>query len=1018
MAPVVFRGQEGMGISTGDNFPLEVISGDSGREFVGREPELAALLAGLSDASSGRGRIFLLGGEPGIGKTRLADEFAAEAKSRDALVMWGRCWEEGGAPAFWPWIQSIRVLLTEVESEALQLAAAARGADLAQILPELREYLPDLPEPPSMSPEAARFRLFDALAGFLVRLSQDRILVFVLEDLHAADDPSLLLLQFLAGELTNGRVLVLGTYRDVEVGRDHPLAPVLAELSRSQATTRMALPGLSEPDVARFIWSMEGQTPSKELVSSISRETEGNPLFIEEVVRLLVAEGRLWTHGRDQRIPIPEGVREVIGHRLGNLPEHCYRILTIGSVIGREFSIEVVQRITGHTPAELLEMLREAVAAKLIGNTPDEPGQFRFAHALIRETLYEDLMPADRIRVHREVGRALEETYASNPELHIEELAYHFFEAAPGGDVRKAVEYAMSAGKRATDLLAFEEAVRLLNMALRVLRDYPDESRRCEALLRLGEAQARSGATPTAKETFLEAAEIATRLDLPEMLARAAFGYSGRFPWMRAATDRQVVPLLRQALNALGDEDSVLRATLLARLAGALRDQPSLEPRASIAREAVEMARRIGDQGTIFYAILAEWGASLLGPDGVSGQGSVAKELNSLAEEVQDLERLFEAGWVRFIGFMTRGLVWEARAQHEMMTRVANELGQPSQLWYAGVIETILALSDGRFDGAEGLIGQALEYGRRAQAWDAEASRLCALFVLRREQGRLRELEADIRRALVTHPGYRSFRCMLLMVLLDLGRDDEAGVLFDQLAEGEFAMFPKDNEWLFAMTLLGRAADILDDDTRASILYQQLFPYEDLFALAASEVSVGPVALSLGILAARLGQNEEAAAHFERALALALQAQARPWVAYTHHAYATHLAERDNPGDRDRAVELLVTALEISDEIGMPVLTERIKLGLGQLGARPRRSTPGGRRDTGAPKGSVLTPREREVAALVAEGMTNRQIAESLFVAERTAETHVENILMKLGFTSRTQVAGWVLGAGLHGDGT
>jgi DNA-binding NarL/FixJ family response regulator len=256
------------------------------------------------------------------------------------------------------------------------------------------------------------------------------------------------------------------------------------------------------------------------------------------------------------------------------------------------------------------------------------------------------------------------------------------------------------------------------------------------------------------------------------------------------------------------------------------------------------------------------------------------------------------------------------------------------------------------------------------------------------------------------------------MALLDLAREDEAGVLFDQLAEDEFAMFPKDNEWLFAMTLLGQAADILDDDARATVLYQQLLPYEDLSALAGSEVSVGPVALTLGNLAARLGQSEEAAAHFERALALALQAQARPWVAHVHHSYATLLAVRNRPGDRDKAVGLLVSALEISDAVGMSVLTERIKLGLSRLGGRPRRRTADGKRDKAAPKGSVLTPREREVAALVAEGLTNRQIAESLYVAERTAETHVENILMKLGFTSRTQVAGWVLGDGLHGHDT
>ena len=1007
-----------MGMSTSDTPRFEMVAGDQGRVFVGRQRELALLLTGLGAASSGRGRLFLIGGEPGIGKTRLADEFAQEAKSQDALVMWGRCWEQGGAPAYWPWTQSLRGLLTEVDVETLRLAAAGKGGVLAQIFPELRDHLPDLPEPPSLSPEAARFQLFDALAGFLVRLSQHRMLVFVLEDLHAADDPSLLLLQFLSGELANGSVLVLGTYRDVEVSRDHPLAPVLAELSRSQATTRIDLMGLSEPDVARFITSLEGQVPSEELVRSITRETEGNPLFIEEVVRLLVAEDRLWDHVGDRRVPIPVGVREVIGRRLESLPESCHRMLTIGAVLGREFSVEMLQRISGHEAGEVLENLRDAVAAKLIHNHPDEPGRFRFAHALIRESLYEELMPADRIRLHREVGQALETTYAPNPEPHIGELAYHFFEAAPGGDVRKAVEYAMTAGKRATDQLAFEEAVRLLNLALRVLEDYPDEKQRCEALLRLGEAQARSGATPTAKETFLEAAEIATRLDLAEMSARAAMGYAGRFPWHRAATDRLVIPLLKQALEALGRDDSVLRATLLGRLAGALRDQPSLEPRVSLAREAVEMARRIGEPETLFYALIAQWAASLLGPDGVNQEALMAEEINSLAEQVQDLERLSDACWVRVIGSMTRGLIWEARTQQEFTSRVAHELGQPSQLWYAGVIETILAMSDGRFEDAEKLIEETMDHGRRAQAWDAEASRLFALFILRREQGRLDELEGDTRRALVTHPGYRSFRSILLVLLLEIGRWEEARVLFGQLAENDFAIFPKDNEWLFTMILLSEAASILEDDVRSAVLYEQLLPYKDLVALAASEVSIGPVSLTLGRLAAQLGRHEEAAAYFEIALAISIQMQSRPWIAHTYHSYGTLLAARNGPGDRDKATEFLVAASKLSDEVGMPVLAERIQIGLAQLGTRPRRRTPDGKRHSEGLKGSVLTPREREVAALVAEGMTNRQIGESLFVAERTAETHVENILMKLGFTSRTQVARWVLDSGLHGEDT
>ena len=985
---------------------------------MGREAEMEALVAGLGDATSGSGRFFLLGGEPGIGKTRLADEFSTKAKAEGALVLWGRCWEAGGAPAYWPWIQSLRGLLRELDPEALSARVAGGGPDLAQILPELRERLPDLSEPPAASPETARFRLFDALSGFLRRASEDQPLLLVLEDLHAADAPSLLLLQFVAGELGGSRMLVLATCRDVEVTRDHPLAAGLSELARAQGATRISLSGLSRPDAGRLIETIAGHRPPAELVAAIHRETEGNPLFVGEVVRVLASEGWLRSEVDHRPWPIPEGVREVIGRRLHHLPEDCRRILTVGSVIGRDFTVEALKRITGRSAEDLLDSVRDAVVAGVISDVRPAPGTFRFAHSLIRDTLYEELMPADRVRLHREVGEALEAMYARDPEPHLAELAYHFFEAAPAGDLRKAVDHAVAAGQRAVALLAYEEAVRLFRMALRALRESPDEERRCQVLLLLGDAEGRSGDTPASRETFLEAAGIATRLDLPELLARAAFGYAGRFPWLRAGADRQVIPLLKQALEALGAEDSVLRVLLLSRLAGALRDQPAMEPRAVLGREAVAMARRIGDPETLTYALLAEWGTAFLGPDRPDQHEAIAEELDRLAEQVGDRELILNPGWVRFIAFMTSGQVWEARAQQELYSRLAGELRQPSQRWYAGVMATILALQDGRFEEAEQLIKETLETGRHAQAWDAEASDLFALFVLRREQGRLAELEEDLRRAPVTHPGYRSLRCMLLVTLCDLGRLDEARVLFDQLAAGEFAAFPKDNEWLFALTLLAEAADILRDRDRALTLYQKLAPYAELVALAASEVSVGPVPRPLGILASLIGRHDDAARHFEDAIARAQRMGARPWLAHAQHTYARMLAERGRSGDRERAVDLLTNALEASEELGMAALAVQVTGRLAELGVRPRRRAGAATAPAGAPKGTVLTPREREVAGLVAEGLSNRQIAERLYLSERTAETHVQNILTKLGFTSRTQVAGWAVREGLPQQGT
>jgi DNA-binding CsgD family transcriptional regulator/tetratricopeptide (TPR) repeat protein len=989
------------------------------RAFVGREPETEALLAGLGDATSGRGRFFVLGGEPGIGKTRLADEFSTRAKAEGVLVLWGRCWEAGGAPAYWPWIQSLRGLLRELDPEALRERVAGGGADLAQMLPELRERLPDLSEPSPASPQAARFRLFDALSGFLRRTSEDRPLLLVLEDLHAADTSSLLLLQFVVGEASCSRMLVLATFRDVEVTRDHPLAASLSELARAQGTTRISLAGLSRPDVGRLIETITGRTPPVELVAAIHRETEGNPLFIGEVVRALASEGWPRSAADCRPWPIPEGVREVIGRRLHRLPEDCRRILTVASVIGRDFTVEALKRITGRPAEDLLDSVHDAAEAGVISDVRHAPGTFRFAHSLIRDTLYEELTPADRIRLHRNVGEDLEAIYARDPEPHLAELAYHFFEAAPAGDVRKAVDHAVAAGRRAVALLAYEEAVRLFRMALQALRESPDEERRCQVLLLLGDAESRSGDGPASRETFLEAAGIATRLDLPELLARAAFAYSGRIPWARAGIDRQVVPLLKQALEALGAEDSVLRVLLLSRLAGALRDQPAVAPRAALGREAVAMARRIGDPETLIYALLGQLASTFLGPDSLDQQFAFAAELDRLTEQVQDRERRMDALFFRFLAFMASGQAWEARNQAELHSRLAGELRQPSHQWYAGMVVTILALQDGRFEEADHLIAKTLEAGRQAQAWDAEASHLFALFGLRREQGRLAELEDALRRAPLDYPGYRSLRCMLLATLCDLGRLDEARALFEQLATGEFATFPKNSEWLFALTLLAEAAEVLGDRDRALVLYRQLAPYAELVALAASEVSVGPVSRPVGILATLLGRHDDAAWHFEDAIARTQCMGARPWLAHTQHAYARMLAERRRPGDRERAVELLTSALEASERLGMAVLAGRVTALLAELGVRPRRR-PGAATaaPVGAPKGTVLTPREREVVGLVVEGLSNRQIAEKLYLSERTAETHVQNILAKLGFTSRTQVAGWAVREGLPYQGT
>ena len=458
--------------------------------FVGRDLELAELTAGLDDAEAGHGRLFLLVGEPGIGKSRLAEELAARARSRGALVLVGRCWEAGGAPAYWPWVQSLRAYVRAAAPATLRRQLGPGAADLAQLLPELREVLDDLPPAAGSDTEGARFRLFDSLAAFVKRVAATQPLVLVLDDLHAADEPSLLLLQFVARELAQSRIVIVGACRDVDPTPAAPLRATLTELAREPVTRTVLLSGLGEEDVERFVALAAPAAEASQLGATVYAETEGNPLFVGEIVRLLGREGQL----AEAPLAIPHSVRETIGRRLRHLSDESNDLLTLASVLGREFDLHALARVSGRDRGAVLELLDEAIEARVVSEVPGAISRMRFAHALIRDAAYHRLTRARRIELHRRVGEALEVIHAAELDPHLAELAHHFYEAAAG----EAVGYARRAGERAVAQLAYEEAVRLYELALAGLDagGPATVAERCELLLALGDAQGRRGTIP------------------------------------------------------------------------------------------------------------------------------------------------------------------------------------------------------------------------------------------------------------------------------------------------------------------------------------------------------------------------------------------------------------------------------------------------------------------------------------------------------------------------------------------
>src|SRR6266536_1711889 len=708
--------------------------------FVGREAELAALSADLDAAAGGCGGVVLLAGEPGIGKTRLAEELAAQATARGALVLWGRCWEGEGAPAFWPWVQVVRAYVKAGDPAALRHDLGAGAVDIAQVVPAVRDCLPDLPVPPPMEPEAARFRLFDSLAGFFRAAAARRPLLLILDDLHWADAPSLALLRFVSRELEHASLLVVGIYRHAEVDEGQALVAALADLTRGQRR-RLVLGGLDQRDVASFVGLVAGVEPPPELAAAVYRQTDGNPFFVTEIVRLLTSRGRLGQAEATSPLAdgLPEGVKAVVAERLGRLSDSCRRVLEVAAVVGRDFELRVLQPACGLDADRLLELLEEAEAARVVGVVAGGLGRWRFAHALVREVLCEGLPAARRVRLHGRVGEALEDVYAADPGPHLAELAHHFVAAAPGGQVARAVRAATLAGRRALDVLAWEDAAGLFERALAALElaERPDQPQRCELLLAVGEARMAASDVPGARAAYQQAGELARRIGSPDALARAGLGLGLEFT--AGIVDQVEVGLLEEALVALGGSDSPLRARVLARLAAVLFDRH-----------------------------LAIWGVERVE---VAGERLVvATEVVGLAERIGDRAMALRGRGLRRTDLLELGDLAGFDADLAAAEQTAQELRQLHYRWQLPLARAARALLAGRFAEAEEQAAQGLAIGRRAGDQAVEIYSTGVVATLRFMQGRFGETVALFQDLADRFPAFPLLRTALAAALAEAGR--------------------------------------------------------------------------------------------------------------------------------------------------------------------------------------------------------------------------------------------------------
>ncbi len=990
-----------------------------GSPFVGRETELAALREALASALRGHGRIVLVTGEPGIGKTRTSEEILTVAREGGAEVLWGRCQEWEGAPAYWPWLQILRRYVERTPEETIQANLTGIAGDLAQIMPELERFADTAQSGPAASPEQRRFRLFDAMSRLLRVVSQRQPLVLVLDDLHWADQPSLRLLEFIAQDVHELPLLLIATYRNVELDRQHPLTGTLAELSRDPASRRIILHGLDSDAVSRYIELTSDQEPPPGLVEAVLEETEGNPFFMTEVVGWLQNEGRLsegsandtWT------IRIPESVREAIGNRLDRLSPETNEILTVAAVIGREFQLQLLARATGIETLELLDRLDEAVQAGVLDEL-DQPGDYRFSHALIQETLYNELTTSRRLRLHSTVGTALEALHANDLAPHYAELAHHFSESALAGNADKAIDYATKAGDQAMESVAWESAVRFRARALDLLDALPDGNDKtvlCDLQLALAEAFWMSGDAEQGRSTALAAANTARETNDGYRLARAAQAYSGGDRILVLNPNQIAAELIEEALGHLSDRNDRLRADLLARwvrFSGFSPDTNHL--RRQRAAKAVAIASRLDHTQSLVHALSAERIALVAGED--CFRSDVVNRRLELSQRLEQLASDVDFGHVSWFGTtaierMLLGTVSLAELDEywqELDARIQSA-HIPGDLLFISIFRIMLEAMTGNYQAALQLARQAYPHAYRAASKPETHSFIGqSLFAIYREQAELTGFIDEIDR-FIDDPGWELYwRIRLILARFEVDDVEQARQEFERFAVDEFASLPPDWNWLENVATLGEIAHLFDDIERAAVLYEFLIHYKTYNAVMIfSWDFIGAVAYYLGLLATTLERWDDAKEHFQFALERHEYMQLPPYIANTQHQHAAMLVKRGDAEDISRARELNQQALAAALEMGM-VRLERLATALAEK--IDERGSVVVSAD-GAPYD--LTPRELEVLACLVRGSTDREIADDLSISHRTVQVHVSNILGKLEAGSRTAAAALAIREGL-----
>ena len=907
----------------GETVERETNSLDSlaGGVFVGRQAEMDQLKGALEDVLGGRGRLVTLVGEPGIGKTRTSEEVATYAGLRGAQVLSGRCYEGGGAPPYWPWVQAIRSYVREIDPDELRRQMGSSASVVSEIVTDVVDRLPETrPPAPMDDPESARFRLFDSITSFLKSASQSQPIVIVLDDLHWSDRPTLTFLEFIARELSQSRVLLLCTYRDMELNRRHPLSITLGDLARERLYERVLLRGLTETDIARFVEVTAGFNAPQELAATIHRHTEGNPLFVTEVVRDLVQSGELTEEkvsGRSSwSVRIPEGVREVIGRRLDRLSDRANDIFTTAAVVGREFTLDALKELSEDTSeGQLLDVLDEALDAKLIEELPEQVGLYQFTHALVQETLLGELSLTRRVRLHARIAEMLERLYGDNADEHAAELARHFGEAEAVLGTDRLVHYLMIAGSELLEVYGHAEALGHYERAIAAVDQTVRDHRLAEISLGLGRSRAhaleRAGlqqsvdALVTAFDIFMELGDepgaIKTALaDMPnahglvgmaelvkgaidlisEDTSEKAYLLSQYFQWASFERSEYATDARDRALDiATKNQDERLSLKIIASCMSTAGQHLDHESGRSLVERGREILTRVDDP--MSEAAILESASHLTRIDGDLEESlRLTEACLAASERTRSRFRIAIAHSVQGSRLWELGFSDEAVASLDRGMELAPN--EPRLLLPRVIIAFALADTDRGLELLKSMSGVEMGDGDVRLARSADV--VLALFVERLSQIKpLENMQFDtiLRRTMdqTIEPSGRAGASASIGMARVLGYDvGDTQEIFDQLKSRELGYI----ESIYGHTLI------------------------------------------LAGLATQLGNMDEAESLFNETVTRCRLNGFKPRLAETCVEYADMLIDRDAPGDKEKAIALQDEALVITRDMGMTPLTERI----------------------------------------------------------------------------------------------